>query len=151
GKLYTLGALGHVLCLDAKTGDVVWKRDAVAEHGAKVPEWGFAGSPVIDGEKGIVHVGSDTTGCVIAFDRTTRPPLWQAVNDPAGYCTPVVIHPKSGKQFVIWTPEHVHGLDPETGKGLWKVPYKVTYGVSIATPIFRDDILFVTGYWEGSK
>jgi hypothetical protein len=31
------------------------------------------------------------------------------------------------------------------------VPYKVTYGVSIATPIFRDGIVLVSGYWEGSK
>jgi len=31
------------------------------------------------------------------------------------------------------------------------VPYEVTYGVSIASPIYRDGIVFVTGYWEGSK
>jgi len=31
------------------------------------------------------------------------------------------------------------------------VPYKVTYGVSIATPICHRGVVFVTGYWEGSK
>ena len=53
----------------------------------------------------------------------------RTASDPAGYCTPVVIQPKSGKQVVIWTPENVHGVEATTGKPLWKVPYKVTYGV----------------------
>ena len=37
------------------------------------------------------------------------------------------------------------------GRVQWEIPYKVTYGVSIATPIFRDGIVLVCGYWEGSK
>jgi outer membrane protein assembly factor BamB len=63
----------------------------------------------------------------------------------------VVIKPKSGKQIVFWTPKNIHGMEAVTGKPLWKVPYEVTYGVSIAPPVFRDGIVFVTGYWEGSK
>ncbi len=27
----------------------------------------------------------------------------------------------------------------------------MTYGVSIATPIYHDGVVFVSGYWEGSK
>ena len=27
----------------------------------------------------------------------------------------------------------------------------MTYGVSIAPPVFHDGIVFVTGYWEGAK
>jgi outer membrane protein assembly factor BamB len=151
GKVYTLGADGHLFCFDAKSGEILWKHDAVAEFGAKVPEWGFAGSPVIDGDRLFVHVAAEKNGCMMAFDRQTGKELWRSLPDPAGYCTPVVIEAKSGKQLVFWTPENIHGLDPATGRSLWKVPYKVTYGVSIAPPIFRDDIVFVTGYWEGSK
>lgn len=151
GKLYTLGAVGHLFCFDAKTGDILWAHDTVAEYGAKVPEWGFAGSTVIDGDTVFAHVAAEKNGCVMAFDRLSGKERWRSLPDPGGYCTPVVIHPPSGKQLVLWTPENVHGLDPDTGKPLWKVPYKVTYGVSIAPPIFRDDLVFVTGYWEGSK
>ena len=31
------------------------------------------------------------------------------------------------------------------------MPYKVNLGVAIATPIFQEGMVFVTGYWEGSK
>jgi outer membrane protein assembly factor BamB len=150
GKVYALGAVGHLFCFDAKTGEIVWQHDTVAKFGARVPEWGFAGSPVIDGDNVIVHLGGKDA-CLLALDRKTGKEVWRALGDPAGYCTPVVIEPKSGKQVVLWTPEFVHGVDAATGKPLWKVPYKVTYGVSIAPPVFHDGILFVTGYWEGAK
>jgi len=150
-KVYTLGPVGHLFCFDARTGDVVWKHDTVAEFGAKVPEWGFAGSPVLDDDKLIVHLAAPKNGCVMAFDRTTGKELWRCLPDDGGYCTPVLIPSKSGKQLVLWTPQNVHGIDPERGKPLWNVPYKVTYGVSIAPPIFHDDLVLVTGYWEGAK
>jgi outer membrane protein assembly factor BamB len=151
GRVYTLGAVGHVHCLDAVTGRVLWAKDMVKEHKSRVPMWGFAASPVIDGERVIVHTGAEPDGCLIAFDRTTGREVWRRLPDPAGYCTPILIDAPGGRQLIAWTPENVHGLDPRTGKRLWTVPYRVTNGVSITTPIFRENIVFVTGYWEGSK
>ncbi len=151
GRVYTLGAVGRLLCLDAATGKVVWEKDAVKECGARVPMWGFAASPLIDGDRVIAHVGARPNGSVVAFDRNTGREVWRSLSDDAGYCTPVLIEPPSGRQLVVWTPENVHGLEPETGKRLWSVPHKETYGVSIATPIYRDGLLFITGYWEGAK
>lgn len=151
GKVYTLGAVGHFHCFDAASGDVLWKHDMVKDFKARIPEWGFAASPVIDGDKVIVHTGAEPDGCYIAFHRNTGKEIWRGGTDPAGYGTPIVIDAPGGKQVVGWNPEHAVGLDAATGKVLWKVPYKVTYGVSIATPIYRDGIVMVTGYWEGSK
>lgn len=151
GKLYTLGAVGHLFCFDAKTGAVLWKRDTVAEFAARTPEWGFAAAPLVDGDRLLIHVGAKPNGCVLALNRDTGKEIWRSLPDPTGYCPPVPITTKSGRQFVVWTPVNIHGIDAETGKPLWKVPYKVTYGVSIATPIFHEGIVLVTGYWEGSK
>jgi outer membrane protein assembly factor BamB len=150
GKLYTLGAVGHVFCLDAATGKVLWQHDTVKDFAARVPMWGFAASPVIDGERVIVHVGAQPNGCYLALDRHTGKEVWRSLNDEAGYCTPVLIRAKSGRQLIAWTPANVHGLDPDTGKRLWSVPHKVTYGVSIGTPIFREDTVFVSEYWDGA-
>jgi outer membrane protein assembly factor BamB len=150
GRLYTLGAVGHFHCIDAATGKVLWAKDLVNEAAARVPEWGFAASPLVDESRVIVHVGAEKNGCVIAFDRISGKEVWRSLADPAGYATPVVICPKSGKQLVVWTPTHVRGIDAETGKPIWSVPHKITYGVSIATPIYHDGIVFVTEYWDGA-
>lgn len=151
GRVYALGAVGHLHCLDAASGRTLWSKDLVRDHKARVPEWGFAASPVIDGGRVLVHVGAEPNGCVLALDQGTGAEVWRSLPDPAGYCTPVLIDSPSGRQLIIWTPENIRGLEPRTGKLLWTVPYPVTYGVSIATPIYRDGILFVTGYWQGSK
>ena len=151
GKLYTFGAVGHLFCFDAANGKIIWSKDLVKDHKARVPEWGYASSPVIDGDKVFIHAGIDPDGCMMAFERNTGKEIWRSLADPAGYCTPIVIEPKSGKQLVFWTPLNIRGLDAETGKLLWTVPYKITYGVSIATPIYRENIVFITGYWDGSK
>lgn len=151
GRAYALGAVGTAACLDAATGQRIWQVDTVAEHGAKVPTWGFAASPVIDGPRVLLHVGAGDDGCVLALDRLTGKPMWRGGPDPAGYCTPEVIVHEGSRRLIVWGPEHVQCLDPESGATLWTWPYKVTYGVSIAQPLYRDGLLLVSGYWHGTK
>ena len=150
-QAFTLGAMGHVHCLDAATGNVLWSRDTMAEMGARLSEWGFAASPVIFEGLVIVHVAAQPGGCYVALDRRDGKEVWRVGDDPAGYATPIVVDRGGSPQLIGWTPEHVVGVDPRTGNLEWQIDYKVTYGVSIATPIYRDGLVFVTGYWEGSK
>ena len=51
GKLYTLGAEGQLFCLDADSGKVLWSRDFKKDFGIKAPMWGFAGHPLLDGNR----------------------------------------------------------------------------------------------------
>ena len=151
GRVYTLGAVGHVFCLSAATGKIIWSHDGAAEYEAKIPEWGFAASPLVWKELVVIHVAARPDGCFIAFDRRDGREVWRCSGDPAGYATPIVVEHGGQPQLVGWTPEHVMGVSLETGRIQWTVPYKVTYGVSIATPIFQQGMVFVSGYWEGSK
>lgn len=153
GRVYTLGALGRVTCFDADGGKRLWIKDYPKTYAEQIPAptWGLAASPVVWEDLVIIHPGAADQGCLIALDRTTGAEVWRVSDDPAGYATPVVIESPAGPQLVAWTPEHVLGVQPRTGQLLWSIPYKVTYGVSIATPIYHENTVFVTGYWEGSK
>lgn len=152
GRVYTLGALGHAKCLDLATGQLVWQRDFVAEEQAVIPQWGLAASPVLYRDLAIFHAGVPG-GCYAAFERATGRERWRADDDPAGYATPIVIQRRGQDLLVGWTPEHIVGISPDGGQVHWRIPYKVTYGVSIATPIYaaEHDLVLVSGYWEGSK
>lgn len=150
GRVYTLGALGHARCLDAKTGRVLWSKD-FGSDGAELPTWGLAASAVIWRDLVIFHPGLRPDGSLVALDRETGRERWRASTDPAGYATPVVIDRGGREQLIAWTPAHVIGVDLVNGSVLWAIPYPVTYGVSIAAPVFHRGIIFVTGYWEGSK
>jgi outer membrane protein assembly factor BamB len=151
GRVYTLGAVGHLECCDAATGEPRWSHDLAAEYDVALPDWGIAGSPVVFVDLVIVHVGGRPDACYVAFDRRGGREVWRAGNDPPGYGTPIVVQAAGQPLLVGWTPQHVLGLDPRSGQILWQVPYEVTYGVSIATPIHHRGLVFVAGYWEGAK
>lgn len=153
GRVYTQGAVGRINCLAADSGTLRWTKNFPKTYGTMIPAptWGLAASPVVWKNLVITHPGVEEGGCLIAFDRITGDEVWRASDDPAGYATPIIIDSPSGPQLVSWTPEQVLGIDPKTGKIFWSIPYKVTFGVSIATPIYCENRVFVTGYWEGSK
>ena len=149
GLAYTLGAVGHLYCLKAADGEIVWKHDCVQEFAAKYPTWGLASSPLIDGDRVLVQVGAKD-GCIMAFDRKTGAVAWKALQDRAGYAAPIRIDAGKSKLVVMWTAENVNGLDAETGKVIWSVPFTVSYDVAISDPVWHDGVLLCGQYWEGS-
>ncbi|MCX7411735.1 MAG: PQQ-like beta-propeller repeat protein [Planctomycetales bacterium] len=151
GHVYTVGALGDLRCLDAKTGDVVWKKNYLDDFAGRLPTWGFAGSPVVYGDWLILQPGGEKDSGVVAIERLTGKEVWRSLPDEAGYSTPIIIRAHDQDELVCWTPSHIRGLEARTGKLLWSFPYEITYGVSIAKPIAHDGMIFVAGYWHGSK
>ena len=70
GKVYTVGAEGHVRCYDATSGKLLWKGSLKLSADAETPVWGFAASPLVDGDKLICLAdGVNAVVCVA----TTRP------------------------------------------------------------------------------
>lgn len=151
GHVYALGAVGHLHCLDAVDGRLLWTKDLVKDFGAVKPGWGFAAAPVVFEDLLIVHAGAEPNGCFVALDRQSGKEVWRSLPDPAGYATPILIHVDGKPQLAVWTPTHVRGLEPRTGKLLWSIPFEVTYSTSIATPIFQENMVLVSGYYEGTK
>ncbi len=151
GRAYALGATGRAWCFEAATGKVVWQCDTVRDLHARMPQWGFAASPYLHQNHVILHLGAAPEGSLVALDQATGQQCWRAGPDPAGYCTPELIEHKGRQQLIQWGPEQVQSIDPLSGKLLWTYPYKITYGVSIAQPLYRDGILLVSGYWHGTK
>ena len=151
GKAYSLGAVGHAFCLDVKTGKKLWGRDLAKEEKARVPTWGFSATPEPYGERMLYHVGARPTGSVLALDGITGETRWRTGKEFAGYGPPVPITRGGRRELICWGPNHIVGLPIGGGDELWKIPYKITYGVAIATPIFREGIVLVCGYWHGSK
>jgi outer membrane protein assembly factor BamB len=155
GKVYTLGAMGNLFCLDADSGKVIWSKDFPKDYGSKAPLWGFAGHPLIDGERLICVVGGKRKNTMVAaFDKDSGKELWtsldtlDATHGP-GYCTPVIAEVGKTRQVIVWYPEAVSGLDPKTGKELWTQPFQLKAGMAIATPRVYDDRVFLTAFYNG--
>ncbi|MFO0918978.1 MAG: PQQ-binding-like beta-propeller repeat protein [Planctomycetaceae bacterium] len=151
GRLYAVGAMGDVRCLDATSGELIWKLHYVKDFAGRLPTWGFSGSAVIHQDFCYLSPGSGDGASVIAVHRLTGKELWRSLKDEAGYCTPLVFRAHDRDQLFCWTPSHLRFLDATTGELLWSHPYEIQYGVSIAKPIYQDGIIFISGYWDGAK
>jgi outer membrane protein assembly factor BamB len=154
GRVYTLGAMGNLFCLDAEKGTVIWSKDFVADCKAPVPLWGFAAHPLLDGDKLICLVGGRDQ-IVVAFDKNTGAEKWHALSfknrqTQIGYCPPMIYTIGGKRQLIIWHPESVNGLNPESGDVNWSQPFSVKANLTIPTPRQAGDLLFLTSFYNGA-
>ena len=151
GLAYALGAMGHLHCFDATTGEVIWKKDLNTEYNIEMPIWGIASAPLVEGEHLIVQIGGTPEACIVAFDRKTGKEKWRAVDDTASYSAPIIITHAGQRVLISWTGNNIAALDPETGTVHWLYSFPSTrWEIGIATPIFYENELFFTNFYEGS-
>ena len=150
GRVFTIGAEGHMFCFDATTGKEIWKKEFQKDFGTKMPIWGMAASPLVDGDKLITLVGGSEGALVVAFNKATGEEIWRSLEDPViGYAPPVIYEFDGRRQLIIWHPSAVSSLDPETGKVIWEQPWEIKAGLSIPMPRQIGNHLFLTAFYNG--
>lgn len=142
GKVYALGAMGNLFCLDAAKGSVHWSKDFPKDFGAKVAPWGYASHPLVEGDRLFCVVGAPES-VAMAFHKDSGEVIWGTVaaTEP-GYAPPTLIEAGGRRQLLIWDAESIKSLDPRTGKLHWTVSLDPPYGMSIMAPRRHGDYLF---------
>jgi outer membrane protein assembly factor BamB len=145
-RLYTLGAEGNLFCFEAKTGRIVWQKDLPKEYRTKTAMWGYAGHPLIDGDKLFCIAGGPGSHAV-ALDKNTGSELWRSLTSPEqGYSPPKLIEAGGRRQLILARIDALSSVDPETGREYWSVPYEATSGSLIMSPARSTDYLFIGGF-----
>ena len=142
GRVYTLGGTGIVNALDAGDGTVVWSRHAEKDTGAKLPGWGFAGSPLVLGDLVIVA----TSGKLVAYDLATGAPRWLGTKGGSGYSSPQVLTIGGVEQIVQLSTFGAVGVAPADGTLLWEHEWK---GDGIVQPAMTADGDILIGSGSG--
>jgi outer membrane protein assembly factor BamB len=155
GRVYTVGATGILLCLEAKPADgkpkALWQHDLVAEFdaGSQFPRWGIACSPLIEGDLVVAQPGGKD-GSIAAFNRQTGELVWKALSDESGYSSPVAGTLAGVRQIICLTGRNLVGLHPGDGSQLWTYRWATQFNGNIATPIVAGNYVFVSsGYDKG--
>jgi outer membrane protein assembly factor BamB len=149
-RVYALGAMGDLFCLNAATGEVVWQKNLPRDFNTQLPTWGMAAAPLVDGDQLIVLAGGRPDALVVSLDKRTGNELWRALEDEqVGYCPPLIFNFGGQSQLIIWHPAAVSAIDPQDGRLLWEVPFDVQAGLTIPTPRKLGSRLFVTAFYNG--
>lgn len=153
GKLYVQGATGIVQCIEAQTGTTIWKRDLTKDTKAKVPQWGFSGSPLIVGDAMIQNTGDKEDSSVIAYDKATGDVLWKNGKGKGGYSSPHFIQLADIPQVLVNNDFGIQSFTPDTGEVLWEHHWLVKSNPRVVQPLFTEDggVLIGTAAGMGTR
>jgi outer membrane protein assembly factor BamB len=148
GKVFTFGISGILSCLDAKTGEVLWRKDFKKDYTETAPGWGTAASPLIADGACIIHVGGPDKGSLTAFDGRTGEVRWSYSGDGPSYGSPILAELAGERQIVTFTINHLIGVSAATAKLLWKIPCREIHAENCLTPVLYKDLLIYAGRSE---
>ena len=135
-RLFALGALGTLSCLDRTTGKALWSQSLTNLAQCSVPEWGFTSSPLCVGDLVIVQAAGRTS--VWAFHAADGKVAWAAGSHGSSYGSVTLMTLAGRPQLVAYGSRSVVGLDPATGQELWHQPF------GTGMPLVANPVLLAT-------
>lgn len=165
GRVFAMGATGHLWCLDGATGNEIWSADlldiagidqSVSEEGVR---WGRAASPLLVDDLVIVPLGG-TAGqgkgiqSLIAFQADNGKIRWTAGTNQMSYASPVLATIAGVRQIIHVEQDFVTAYSVEDGQILWTHPWNGKSNgdasCSNPTPLEQDSLLLSKGYGGGA-
>ena len=113
--VFTISREGDVLCLDAKTGALIWKKSLIEDFHGKRPVYGYASSPLVVGDRLFLDAGG-STGSTVCLKAATGDLLWAAGSGEAGYASPFLAHFHDQDLLIAFKGQALEILDPQDGK-----------------------------------
>lgn len=146
GRLFVAGMRDVLVCLDARTGEEIWRVDFVDRYGTELPAFGFASSPLVTEDA--VYVQAGASFCKL--DPATGAETWRTMVDEGGmngsaFASPVLLEIDGAPQLVVQARTHLQGVSP-AGEALWRIQTPAFRGMNILTPVVFDDSLFTAAY-----
>jgi len=145
GRVFTFGISGILSAFDLATGRLAWRKEFGAQYGQTSPIYGTAQSPVVDGDRVIVHVGGPGRGALTAFDAGTGAVRWAWAGDGPAYASPVVATLAGARQVVTFSESFLVGVSADRGELLWKLPFTTPWVQNAVTPIVDGDTVVYSG------
>jgi len=140
-RVYALGATGILNALAAGNGNLLWSRNAATDAGVKVPDWGFASSPLVIDDIVVIAL----SGQLVGYDVDTGNQRWMGPKGGAGYSSPHLVTIDGVPQILLLRGSRTISVAPADGKLLWEHVWEP--GVGIVQPALagNGDLLITIG------
>ena len=149
---------GGIVCVSATDGSVLWEKGFKETWGGTMmSQWGFAESPLVDGDWVLCTPGS-REAMVVALDKMTGAEIWRSalprdgsLKEGAGYSSIVISQGGGVKQYVQLVGCGVIGIRANDGQLRWSYEAVANDTANIPTCVTHGDYVFsATGYNQGS-
>lgn len=141
-KAWFISRDGHVLCLNAETGAVIWQKHLADDLGGKRPVYGYSSSPFIAEDRLYLDVGAGKSNACLKA--STGELLWQTGDGEAGYATPFISQLHGKDTLVLFKGEALELRSPTDGKLLARHATETRDFCNCATPVVSGDTLFIS-------
>lgn len=148
GRLYVVGIRDMLKCLDAKTGEEIWKIDFVEQFKTNVPAFGAVTSPMVDGD----YLYTQAASAFFKINKKTGEVVWKTLSSSdnmmsgGSFSSPVIAEINGVRQAVVATRSKLAGVKLDNGDVIWEQPIKTFRGMNILTPIVNDNQVFISAY-----
>ena len=144
--LITFGISEVLTAYDPASGKQYWRKTFSDEYKRSHAYYGTSFSPLVAGDMLIVHVGGPGNGALMALDPGTGDEKWRWSGDGPAYASPVVAEIQGVRQIVTKTQQKIIGVELESGKLLWEVPYKVSYDNTISEVLIWRNLALASDF-----
>jgi len=153
-KIFIASGSGEVVCMNARSGKIIWKKDPIKEFKGKFSVWGPAESLLLS-ENAIIYVVGGEDASVVALNKDNGSLIWKS--PPTGgvkaYCSPVLIDRNGIKIILVELQRDLLGINPENGNILWSFDLRpedesrVSWLNHTNSPLYKNGEIFITrGY-----
>jgi outer membrane protein assembly factor BamB len=141
GHVYAFGATGLLNKLNARTGAVVWSRNVAADTGRRVPDWGFASSPLVVDDLVIVAA----SGTLAGYELGGGNKRWIGPSHGGSYSSPHLVTVDGVTQIVQLSGAGATSVAPADGRVLWEHAWPGTTIVQPAVTANGDVLINAAG------
>ena len=154
-KVYLIGGMGTVCCLDAKNGEMLWSQDAHNQFSGEYHRWGVAESVLLT-DQAAVYVTGGEKASVVAYDKISGKLLWSAksLGGSRAYASPSLIERNDLKIILAQTAKDLLGINALNGEILWNFNLLQFHkgesgnGANTNTPVYHNGEIFVTSGYD---
>lgn len=169
-RCYTFGAEGKLLCLELKTGKIVWQRDTAKDWDVPAAFFGVGSTPILEGNLLIVMVGAMPNSGMVALDPSTGKTVWESIGEKtwnglpkkdwrgeppvvwntedkqASYASPIAATIHGKRHVFCFMRQGLVSLDPASGQVNFSRWFRtpVPESVNASTPLVVDDMVLIS-------
>ncbi len=165
-QIYSCGPYGDLYCIDINSHKPIWRKNVWTDFGGKeIPIWAISQCPLVYGDYLIIASQAPEAG-VVAYHKKTGEIKWKTPNlGNETYVSPSLVKIDKADHLVMVTsstnqighpelpksPGNVVGIEPLTGKILWKYSdWECHISVPSALDAGNNKVLVVGGYELGA-